>query len=62
VRLYQPGDKRPFLTLTGHGSAVQSIAVAPHGDFIASGDATGEVILWSLACGTCVNRFEASPK
>ncbi len=62
VRLYQSGDKRPFLTLLGHRSAAQAITVAPHGELIASGDASGEVILWSLACGTWVTRFEASPK
>lgn len=62
VRLYQTGDKRPFLTLLGHGSTVQAVTVSPCGDLIASGDASGEVILWSLACGTWLNRFVASPK
>ena len=62
VRIYQGDGKLPWLTLTGHHDAVQSLAVAPHTEWIASGSADGEVIIWSLDCGTWLTRFTAVPK
>jgi len=62
VRIYQGDGRLPWLTLTGHHEAVQSLAVAPHGAWLASGSADGEVIVWSLDCATTLTRFIAVPK
>jgi len=61
VRIYQGDGKLPWLTLTGHHDAVQSLAVAPRSEWIASGSADGEVIIWSLDCATWLTRFTAVP-
>ena len=61
VRVYQPGDRRELFTLSGHRDVVQALAVAPSGEVFASGGADGVVCVWSLACGTWVARFVASP-
>lgn len=62
VRIYQGEGKLPWLTLTGHGDTVQSLAVASHSEWIASGSADGEVIIWSLDCAAPLTRFIAVPK
>ncbi len=61
VRIYQGDGRLPWLTLTGHHDAVQSIAAAPGGVWLASGSADGEVIVWSLDCATWISRFVAVP-
>ena len=61
VRVHQRSDRRELFALTGHGDVVQSIALAPSGGVFASGAADGTVCVWSLACGTWVQRFIASP-
>ncbi len=61
VRIYQGDGKLPWLTLTGHRDAVQSLAFSPRTEWIASGSADGEVILWSLNCATWITRFTAAP-
>ena len=61
VRVYQLSDQRELFTLRGHRDVVQSLAVAPSGEVFASGSADGVVCVWSLACGTWVTRFVASP-
>ena len=61
VRVYQPGDQSEVFTLRGHRDVVQALAVAPSGEVFASGCADGTVCVWSLACGTWVARFVASP-
>ena len=61
VRVYQFSDQRKIFTLLGHREVVQSLAVAPSGEVFASGSADGVVCVWSLACGTWVRRFVASP-
>lgn len=62
VRIYQGDGKLPWLTLTGHRDAVQSLAFSPRTEWIASGSADGEVIIWSLDCAGPVTRFIAAPK
>lgn len=62
VRIYQGDGRKPWLTLTGHHDAVQSIATTREGVWIASGSADGEVILWSLDCATWISRFIAVPR
>ena len=62
VRVYQFSDRREFFTLRGHRDVVQALAVAPSGEVFASGSADGVVCVWSLACGTWVVRFVASPQ
>lgn len=61
VRVYQFSNQREIFTLSGHRDMVQSLAVAPSGEVFASGSADGTVCVWSLACGTWISRFIASP-
>ncbi len=61
VRVYQLSDQREIFTLRGHRDVVQSLTVAPSGEVFASGGADGVVCVWSLACGTWLARFVASP-
>ena len=61
VRVYGFGDQREIFALRGHRDVVQSLAVAPSGEIFASGSADGVVCVWSVACGTWVARFVASP-
>ena len=61
VRVYQYSNQREIFTLLGHRDVVQSLAVAPSGEVFASGGADGAVCVWSVACGTWVARFTASP-
>ena len=61
VRVYQLSDQRELFALAGHRDVVQSLAVAPSGEVFASGSADGVVCVWSLACGTWIARFVASP-
>ena len=61
VRVYQYSKQREIFTLLGHRDVVQSLAFAPSGEVFASGSADGVVCVWSLACGTWVARFTASP-
>jgi WD40 repeat protein len=61
VRLYQPGDSAPYFTFSGHHAPVQSVAASRDGEWLASGSADGEVILWSPACASEVRRFRAQP-
>ena len=61
VHVYQLSDRRELFALLGHRDVVQALAVAPSGEVFASGGADGVVCVWSLACGTWVARFVASP-
>lgn len=61
VRVFQYSDQREIFTLRGHQDVVQSLAVAPAGEVFASGSADGVVCVWSVACGTWISRFVASP-
>jgi WD40 repeat protein len=62
IRIYQAGERQPWLALHGHRDAVQSLAVSPKVDWIASGSSDGEVIVWSLLCDSPLNRFSATPR
>ena len=62
VRVHQRSDRRELFALAGHGDVVQSLALAPSGTLLASGAADGTVCVWSLACGTWLQRFTASPR
>ncbi len=61
VRVYQRGDRSERFCLRGHDDVVQALAVGPSGERFASGSADGVVCVWSLACGTWVQRFTAQP-
>lgn len=61
VRVHQLSDRRLLLTLLGHREAVQSMALSPVDQALATGSMDGEVCIWNLACGTWVQRFLASP-
>lgn len=62
VRVYQTSDRKELFAFAGHRDVVQSLALAPSGEIFASGSADGTVCIWSLACGTWVQRFIASPR
>jgi WD40 repeat protein len=62
VRIYQTEGKLPWLTLNGHHDSVQSLAFSARTDWIASGGADGEVIIWNLDCAAPFSRFVAVPK
>ncbi len=61
IRLYQAEKRDPWLVLQGNRSAVQSLAVSKHGDYLASGNAAGEVVIWSSQCWAPVTSFVAAP-
>ncbi|KAG2462362.1 TEP1 protein, partial [Polypterus senegalus] len=61
-------DKKNFVTvsldmdlktLVGHGSAVRTLAFAPSGEFLVSGDMDGEIRFWSVPSAVCVTSFSA---
>ena len=62
VRICQPNDRQIPFTLHGHGDAITALAVDPSGKTLASGSHDGTVCIWSLACGTWIQRFTASPR
>ena len=58
VRIWDLHDpSRKPLRLTCHGSAVTAVGFSPEGDILASGGATGSVILWDLT--NLESAFEA---
>jgi WD40 repeat protein len=61
VQVVQLADKQPLFTLYGHRDSVQSVALAPKTETIATGGYAGEVCVWDLACGTWRQRFVAVP-
>lgn len=61
VRFYQGEGGAPWLTLRAHRDVVQSLASAPKGEFLASGAADGEVIIWSARCWEPAVRILAKP-
>jgi WD40 repeat protein len=61
LRLYQPGQKEPWLELRGHRDAITALTATPDGALLATGSADGEVRVWSPQCWECVNSFRAAP-
>ena len=61
VRLLQYSDRRVQFTFFGHRDCVDSFALAPDRRSFASGDHSGEVCVWNLACEAPVMRFVARP-
>ncbi len=61
VRLLQSSDRRVVLTFFGQRDAVESFALAPDRRTFASGDHSGEVCVWSIACESPVRRFTVRP-
>ena len=61
VRVYQLHDQQVLFTLYGQPDAISALAVGPSSDQFATGSYDGTVCVWSLACGTWIRRFIASP-
>jgi WD40 repeat protein len=61
VRLYQMGDREPWLAMPGHRAPIESLAAATNGELLASGSADGEIIVWSALCWEPTLRFRAMP-
>ena len=61
VRVLQTADRQTLFTLAGHTDAITALALGRGTDQFATGSYDGTVCVWSLACGTWVQRFIASP-
>jgi WD40 repeat protein/mono/diheme cytochrome c family protein len=61
IHVFQLSGRHEFVTLVGHGDQVQALALSPDEQWIASGSQDGEVLLWSMHCGTWVQRWTPSP-
>jgi WD40 repeat protein len=61
IHVYQLSGRHEFVTLVGHRDQVQALALSPNEQWIASGSQDGEVLLWSVHCGTWVQRWTPSP-
>ena len=61
VRLYQGEGGTPWFTLRAHRDAVQALAASAKGDFLASGAADGEIIVWSALCWEPLVRIIVKP-
>lgn len=61
LRVVQVGDRQTLFSLWGHTDAISAFATTGSGDTLVSGSYDGTVYVWSLACGTWISRFTASP-
>ena len=61
IRLYQAEQRSPWLVLQGNHDAIQALSASRNGDYLASGSASGEVIIWSSGCWAPVAQFTAKP-
>ncbi|KAG1801981.1 quinon protein alcohol dehydrogenase-like superfamily [Suillus subaureus] len=50
------GDRRSGEKMEGHHSRVRALAVSPNGNWIASGDESGELIAWNGQTGELLNQ------
>eukprot|EP01017_Pseudomicrothorax_dubius_P036383 TRINITY_DN5201_c0_g1_i15.p1 TRINITY_DN5201_c0_g1~~TRINITY_DN5201_c0_g1_i15.p1 ORF type:complete len:523 (+),score=136.10 TRINITY_DN5201_c0_g1_i15:1394-2962(+) len=62
-KLPQPSELRPFPTIAnveyiGHQSRVRALTIDPVGQYIASGDEAGNVILWDVLTTRVIQRFQ----
>lgn len=65
-KLPSPKDLKPFPThachrFRGHAAAVRSLAPSHDGQWLASGDDSGEVRLWEVATGRCSKVWRLGP-
>ena len=61
VHVIQTSDRLPLFALYGQRDVIGAIALSRSGEVFATGGEDGEVCVWSLACGTWIRRFIASP-
>lgn len=62
-KLPNPASLKPFPTFEsipfiGHKDRVQALSVSPCGQWLASGDDSGEVCVWEIASGRCMHKVE----
>jgi WD40 repeat protein len=57
VRIWDPHTGQTHHTLTGHTDAVQALAVAPDGSWLASASHDRTVRIWSLGGWRCAVSF-----
>lgn len=57
ISLWQIGDARQLMRLSGHSSWVQSIAFSPDGQLLASGSNDQTIRLWDVQTGQCLKTL-----
>lgn len=65
--LPQPSDLKPFPTTLSiefkfHTTCVRTISVSPCGDYLASGDEDGNLVVWQVASTRIVRRYKLENK
>jgi WD40 repeat protein len=61
IRLFKLGAEQCLVTLTGHTAAVQTLAVSPSRELVATASADGMLILWSGSTGECLASAKPHP-
>jgi len=62
IHVIQISDHQELFTLFGQRDVIGAVALSRSGEVFATGGEDGEVCVWSLACGTWIRRFIASPQ
>ena len=62
IHVIQLSDHQELFTLFGQRDVIGAVALSRSGEMFATGGEDGEVCIWSLACGTWIRRFVASPQ
>jgi hypothetical protein len=62
IHVIQMSDHQELFTLFGQRDVIGAVALSRSGEVFATGGEDGEVCVWSLACGTWIRRFIASPR
>ena len=62
IHVIQMSDHQDLFTLFGQRDVTGAVALSRSGEVFATGGEDGEVCVWSLACGTWIRRFIASPR